>query len=34
MITLTFNTWEEFDEAISSITSLTINLNENEMENK
>jgi hypothetical protein len=34
MITLTFNTWEEFDEAISGITSLTINLNENEMENK
>jgi hypothetical protein len=34
MITLTFDTWEEFDNAISGITSLTINLNENEMENK
>jgi hypothetical protein len=34
MITLTFDTWEEFDNAISSITTLTINLNENEMENK
>jgi hypothetical protein len=34
MITLTFETWEEFDEAISSITSLTINITENEMENK
>jgi hypothetical protein len=32
MITLTFDTWEEFDKAISSITTLTINLNE--MENK
>jgi len=30
MITLTFDTWEEFDEAISSITSLTISLNEKE----
>jgi len=28
MITLTFDTWEEFDNAISGITSLTINLNE------
>jgi hypothetical protein len=33
MITLTFNTWEEFDNAISGITSLTINLNEKENEN-
>ena len=32
MIILTFETWEEYDNAISSITSLTINLNE--MENK
>ena len=30
MITLTFNTWEEFDSAISNITSLTISLNEKE----
>jgi hypothetical protein len=30
MITLTFDTWEEYDNAISSITSLTINLNEKE----
>jgi hypothetical protein len=30
MITLTFNTWEEFDNAISGITSLTISLNEKE----
>jgi hypothetical protein len=30
MITLTFNTWEEFDEAISGITTLTISLNEKE----
>jgi hypothetical protein len=30
MITLTFNTWEEFDQAISNITSLTISLNEKE----
>jgi hypothetical protein len=30
MITLTFETWEEFDDAISSIASLTINLNESE----
>jgi hypothetical protein len=30
MITLTFDTWEEFDEAISSITTLTINLNDKE----
>jgi len=28
MITLTFDTWEEFDEAISSITTLTIAMNE------
>jgi hypothetical protein len=33
MITLTFDTWEEFDNAISGITSLTINLNEKENEN-
>jgi hypothetical protein len=33
MITLTFDTWEEFDNAISSITTLTILLNEKE-ENK
>jgi hypothetical protein len=30
MITLTFDTWEEFDNAISSITTLTINLNDKE----
>jgi hypothetical protein len=30
MITLTFNTWEEFDQAISNITSLTIAMNEKE----
>jgi hypothetical protein len=30
MITLTFDTWEEFDNAISGITSLTISLNEKE----
>lgn len=30
MITLTFDTWEDFDKAISSITSLTISLNESE----
>jgi hypothetical protein len=28
MITLTFDTWEEFDNAISSITTLTIAINE------
>jgi hypothetical protein len=28
MITLTFDTWEEFDNAISSITTLTIAMNE------
>jgi hypothetical protein len=33
MITLTFETWEDFDNAISGITSLTINLNEKENEN-
>jgi hypothetical protein len=33
MITLTFDTWEDFDNAISGITTLTINLNEKE-ENK
>jgi hypothetical protein len=32
MITLTFETWEEFDEAIAGITSLTTSLNE--IENK
>jgi hypothetical protein len=32
MITLTFDTWEEYDNAISSITTLTIAINE--MENK
>jgi len=26
MITLTFNTWEEFDDAIAGITSLEIEL--------
>lgn len=31
MITLTFDTWEEFDNAISGITSLTINLNDKEI---
>jgi hypothetical protein len=30
MITLTFDTWEEFDNAISGITSLTIAINEKE----
>ena len=30
MITLTFDTWEEFDNAISGITSLTIALTEKE----
>lgn len=30
MITLTFETWEEFDQAISGITTLTISLNEKE----
>ena len=28
MITLTFDTWEEYDNAISSITTLTISMNE------
>jgi hypothetical protein len=28
MITLTFDTWEEYDNAISSITTLTIAINE------
>jgi hypothetical protein len=28
MITLTFDTWEEYDNAISSITTLTIAMNE------
>jgi hypothetical protein len=30
MITLTFETWEEFDNAISGITTLTIAMNEKE----
>jgi hypothetical protein len=30
MITLTFDTWEEYDNAISSITTLTIAMNEKE----
>ena len=30
MITLTFDTWEEYDNAISSITQLTISLTEKE----
>ena len=30
MITLTFDTWEDFDNAFSGITTLTINLNESE----
>jgi hypothetical protein len=30
MITLTFDTWEDFDKAISSITTLTIAINEKE----
>ena len=30
MITLTFDTWEEYENAISSITSLTIAINESE----
>jgi hypothetical protein len=33
MITLTFDTWEDFDNAIAGITTLTISLNEKE-ENK
>jgi hypothetical protein len=28
MITLTFDTWEEYDNAISSIATLTIAMNE------
>ena len=28
MVVLTFDTWEEFDNAISGITSLTIAMNE------
>jgi hypothetical protein len=31
MITLTFETWEDFDNAISSITQLTIAINEKEI---
>jgi hypothetical protein len=31
MITLTFDTWEEYDNAISSITTLTIAMNEKEI---
>jgi len=30
MITLTFDTWEEYDNAISSITTLTLAINEKE----
>jgi hypothetical protein len=30
MITLTFDTWEEYDNAISSITTLAIAINEKE----
>jgi hypothetical protein len=30
MITLTFDTWEEYDKAIASITTLTIAINEKE----
>jgi hypothetical protein len=30
MIVLTFDTWEEYDNAISSITTLTIAINEKE----
>jgi hypothetical protein len=30
MITLTFDTWEEYDNAISSITTLAISINEKE----
>ena len=30
MITLTFDTWEEFDNAIAGITTLTISINEKE----
>ena len=30
MITLTFDTWEDFDNAISGITTLTISINEKE----
>jgi hypothetical protein len=30
MTTLTFETWEEFDNAISGITTLTIAMNEKE----
>jgi hypothetical protein len=31
MIILTFDTWEEYDNAIASITTLTINLNDKEI---
>ena len=31
MITLTFDTWEEYDNAISSITTLTIAINDKEI---
>ena len=34
MITLTFDTWEEFDNAISSITTLTIAMNEKDNQMK
>lgn len=30
MITLTFETWEDFDNAIAGITTLTTKLNEKE----
>jgi hypothetical protein len=30
MVVLTFDTWEEYDNAISSITTLTIAINEKE----
>jgi len=30
MVVLTFDTWEEFDQAISNITTLTISLAEKE----
>ena len=31
MITLTFDTWEEYDNAIASITTLAIAINEKEI---
>jgi hypothetical protein len=33
VITLTFDTWEEFDNAIAGITTLTTKLNEEKKDN-